>query len=312
MIDMKPTFSHFNITAWLISQGIPFSTEGPNISRKGDWIGINCPFCTSPDPSDHLGINLNSKAIKCLRCDTKGTIIRLMMKLLRLPYDDVIEIIEEQAPRQLTPRTEKERTSIPETILPLNTVDELLPAHRQYLINKNYNPDLIRDKYKIQSIGPVSNPFMENRILIPYIINNRIVTYTTRDISDQSPLRYMACSDESCTIPIDHLLYNIETVKEVAVIVEGTSDVWRMGDGFVAMGSLIWSSARLLALRHCKRVILMPDSESHAQDMWEVVSYSLTSLISDVQFASLSEGDPGQLDEETVRNFRQEIFGRIY
>ncbi len=275
-------------------------------------MGINCPFCPSPDPSDHLGINLNSNTIKCLRCSTKGTIIRLMMKLLRRSYDDVIKIIEEQAPRQITPKTKSVKWTSPETILPLNTIDGLLPSHRQYLISKNYDPNLIRDKYKIQSIGPVSNGQMENRILIPYIVNNRIVTYTARDISDLSPLRYKACEIEKSIIPIDHLLYNIETVKDVAVIVEGTSDVWRMGDGFVAMGSLVWNAARLLALRHCKRVILMPDSESHAQDIWEVLSYSLTSLISDVQFASLSEGDPGELDAETVRNFRREIFGRIY
>lgn len=237
----------------------------------------------------------------------------MIMKIQHLSYADVLKIVGTDDKMELLPSQDFQRIVPQETIIPFGTEDTLFDAHRQYLIDRNFDPDEIRSKYKVQSIGPVTDmPFMANRLLIPYIVNDRIVTYTTRDITETSNQRYRAAEAEHSIIPIDHLLYNIHTVKDIAVVVEGTLDVWRMGDGFIAMGSLVWNSQRVWAMRHVKRVFIFPDYEVHAKLEWEKLAYSITSVIPDVNFVELDEGDPDGLNDEEVRNFRAEIFGRMY
>lgn len=310
--DKRPNFARFDVASWLVKKGIPYATEGENISKKGNWIGVNCPFCVVPDTKNHLGINLNTKAIKCWRCSVKGTIIKYMMKIQHISYEDALMQVGTKRSALEVP-DEYHREVPDKTITPLPIHEGLLDPHRQYLVDRHFDPDKLIHDYKLRCTGPVTDmPYMANRIVIPYIINNRIVTYTTRDITDKAQQRYRAAEVEHSIIPIDHLLYNIHTVKDTAIIVEGSFDVFRIGPGTVGMGSLVWNSQRVIQLRHVKRAFIFPDFEYHAKQEWEILAHSIATIVPDVHFCDIDEGDPGALTDDDVRNFRLEIFGKIY
>ena len=42
----------FDVLEFLDDRGIPYVTEGKNVSYG--WAEINCPFCPDGDPSEHL------------------------------------------------------------------------------------------------------------------------------------------------------------------------------------------------------------------------------------------------------------------
>lgn len=306
--------THFQVERWLDSIRYHYATEGKNISRNRDWIGISCPFCPVPDHSTHLGINTYSKAIRCWRCGTKGTIIKLVMKLEKVSYENAEGIISRFSRRGIITKPAQSSPHVTEITYPLGTKDELLKHHVDYLISRNFDPDYLVQKYQIKSIGPISEPrLLANRIFIPFFLNHRFVTYTARDMTDiEDRLRYWSCPADLAEINIDHTMYNIDTVKDVAVVVEGCTDVWRMGDGFVGMSGLVWNSARTILLKRCKQVFVWPDTEHKAISLWKELAYSISSFVPDVRFIEITEGDPGALDPETARNFRREIFGRSY
>uniref|UniRef100_A0A6M3L3K5 Putative DNA primase n=1 Tax=viral metagenome TaxID=1070528 RepID=A0A6M3L3K5_9ZZZZ len=233
------------------------------------------------------------------------------MKIAHAPYEHIPDIITKYSiKKQLD--ISLPRRQIKELSFPSNTTEELVQSHVNYLQKRNFDPKYLQIKYHIKSIGPASERAWSNRILIPYLFKERIVTFTARDSTEfEWRPRYKACLPEESEIPIDHILYNINSVKEIAVIVEGPTDVWRMGDGFVAMGGLQWNSQRIYLLKDCKQVFIWPDKEHAALLFWEKLAHSL-SFIKDVRFVELSEGDPGSLDEDSARNFRREIFGRKY
>jgi len=308
MIDL----THFQIIPWLQSKHVPYAHSGKNISRSEDWIGINCPFCPTPDPSQHLGINTWTKAIKCWRCGVKGTIIKLVMKMERVSYDNAESSISRFSHKTELNRYQHKQIEKIEFKYPTGMTNELLPWHREYLEQRGFDANLIKEKYRVKSIGPVSEPHMPNRILIPYIYMNQIVTYTARDITGLHEDRYRSCPSHISQIVIDHLLYNIDTVRDIAVVVEGPTDVWRMGNAFVAMGSLVWNSERAALLRGCKQVFVWPDAGTQAKNEWDKLAHSLSSFVPDVRFIEIDEGDPGELDDVTARNFRREILGRKY
>jgi len=308
----KINLSHFQVLQWLQSVRYPYAHEGKNISKSKDWIGIPCPFCITPDHSYHCGINLYAKTIKCWRCGTKGTIIKLVMKLQRVNFNDAAMTITRFS-RKSQLDTQVEHHNKKQFKLPLGTYDEILEPQRKYLIDRNFDPEFIQKKYGIKSIGPISTPGFANRILIPYFYGNQIVTYTSRDITNNNEReRYRTCPEDIAIMNVDQLLYNIHTIRDIAVIVEGPTDVWRMGDNFAAMGSLVWNSERLILLKQCKQVFVWPDSGNREKNLWSILAHSIATIVPDVRFVELSEGDPGDLDTVTVRNFRREIFGRKY
>jgi hypothetical protein len=77
----------------LAEHRVPYITAGPNVKR-GE-LNIRCPFCGSADPSYHMGLNLDTGWWACWRNRAQHSgksPLRLLMKLLRVPYAQAREI----------------------------------------------------------------------------------------------------------------------------------------------------------------------------------------------------------------------------
>ena len=310
---MKPDLSTFEVKDYLNSRGIPFDTEGKNISSRENWIGISCVWCA--DHSNHLGINLDSKGISCWLCNQKGTVIKLVMRLDNCSMESALETISQFSSRKLRieqlPAQKQALSSDLNTILTESQVkNELFDLHRQFLISRDFDPDYIFGKYKLQCCGPVGR--WNLRLIIPFYQNNRIVTLTTRDVTNKSDQPYVHLPIGESIIPVKNTLYNLETLDDTGIIVESVTDVWRIGDGCVATMGIKFTTAQVRLLLKLKRAFILYDAEDKAQDMAEKLAFMLSTTIPVVETVELESGDPADLSDDDAKQLRKDVFGRVY
>jgi DNA primase len=121
---------------------------------------------------------------------------------------------------------------------------------------------------------------------------------------------WRSLSNEESIIPPKHCLYNIDSVQDTAIAVEGATDVWRLGAGAVATLGSRWTSQQVALLSGLKNLFVMFDSESLAIEQAYRFAHAASSVVRSVNVIELTEGDPADLSQDTVDNIRREIFGR--
>lgn len=306
----------FDTKAWLQDQHIPFRTSGKNVSRPGSWIGVKCPFCFTPDPSEHLGINLLSNTISCWRCGTTGTIIRLVMELHDVDFRASKKILQKYIDVSIL---DSKRLSItddsakrPHKVkIPSEIKQELLPAYRQYLASRGFSPDYIFRKYKLMCGGVVGR--WCHRLIIPVFQDRRMVSFLGRDITENKDVpKYRSLEDSASVLPIRQSIYNFDTLEEIGIIVEGPADVWRIGDGCVAVLGTKVSDAQINRLSQLRRAFIMFDSEEEAQQRAEYLGMQLSAVVPEVELIRLDTGDPAEMSETDVKTLRKEVFGKVF
>lgn len=300
---MQTNLYLFDSERYLDSKGISYSHSGKNVSSG--WIGMECPFCPDGDPSDHLGVDIHNGGISCWRCGTKGSILKLVMKLERCDFETGKKIVNKFS----HDLGQSLHDSIPEQridfSLPELTVDSLLPDHAEYLRLRNYDPVKLAHEYNLMSSDFTGD--WKHRIIIPIYMRKKLVCFTSRDITGIARSPYVNCPNNRALIQAKNCLYNIDTVSSTAIIVEGPADVWRIGSGCVALLGVKYTHAQLWLLRGIRRAFVMFDADK--QDKGEELASALSTFIHDVYNIQMKKDDPGKLLETTVNELRREIFG---
>ncbi|RLC29188.1 hypothetical protein DRH13_06085 [Candidatus Woesebacteria bacterium] len=306
---MRDSHLFFNIQSYLDNRGVPYKDSGDNVSSG--WLGIECPFCPDGDHEKHLGVNLTSKVISCWRCGITGTVLKLVR---RLEHGSISEVIRRFTDGELPSFHIEEPSNLtvvnPELLE--HSEDELDSLHRNWLESRKFDPEFIFEKYKLKCFGPIGR--YKLRLFVPFYRNNYLITFTTRDVTNLAKIPYVHCDKKDSVVDPKRYLYNIDTVKDTALVVEGPTDVWRIGDGTVATMGIqhIVEQLYLLKIKQVRRLFLMYDFEKFAQDSAEKLAYAASTFIPEVEIYELSEGDPADLTEQDVKSLRREIFGKVY
>jgi DNA primase len=180
--------------------------------------------------------------------------------------------------------------------------------HWKYLESRGFDPEFVSKKYKLLYVNFLSK--WKFRIIIPYFIYGRLVAYSSRDITDQQEEKYRHANNQDCIVPVKHCLYNIDSVKQdTIVVVEGPTDVWRVGDGCVGLSGVKYTSLQTKLLRKFKRIFVLLDSD--AKNISYGLAYELAPLVPDVEVVELNTGDPADLSESSIKELRMEIFGKL-
>jgi len=302
---------HFDIEKYLDSRNIEYWTEGKNI--KQGWIGIQCLWCE--DKSNHLGINLDSKSINCWICPTKGTVIKIIMKVERCSLKSVLSIVNEFSNiRHYIDKESSKDEQMPQrettVTLPLMSKKELFPLHRKYLENRRLDPEFIFKKYNLSCTGPIGK--YRHRLIIPFHYKKRLVTFSSRDVTGRAKIAYVHQPEKKSVLSTKETIYNVDNCKESILVVEGATDTWAIGDNCGATMGIKWTAIQLSILSQFKRVFILYDAEEEAQQSAERLCYDLSSEVDHVEQLQLDEGDPGSMSREDVKHLRREIFGKIY
>lgn len=286
---------YLDACAVLDEANIPYREQGKNVGQG--WIGVCCPFCA--DTGFHMGINLDSKSISCWKCGTTGNILKLLAAITG-SFKDGLRLTEKIAGKTLYHKKEIqiENENI-EVQFPKGAIQGLQDAHKNYLKKaRRMNPLYLADTYNLYSTGPKSN--MPNRIIVPVVYRYRLITYTTISVEEKPTVRYWHCPNDKSLVFIKHFLYNIETVKHRAFVVEGIFDTWRMGNETVCTFGVKPTEQQIRLLSQIQNVYVVFDGDvpgyTGARNLAEKLS-----AFTNVQIVELPKGtDPDTLSRADI------------
>lgn len=315
MIDIKK----FDVVAYLEDKSIPFWTHGRNV-QKG-WIGMTCLFCGDHYHSgnNHLGINKNTKMYYCWICRQKGSVTDIIEVIEECSKTEAFRIVSQYMTYEHIEEYHNEdntkfidnlynslnrSTKLPKEILP-----HFPKTHLKYLKSRRFNPEEIIPQYNLFATT-VSIKYKQ-RIVIPVFAENNLLTFTTRDITGIVENKYRSQSSKDAIVPIKYCLYNIDRVdyKGKVVLVEGVTDVWRIGKSAVAVFGVNWKDEQLFWLKKkmVKEAFVLFDSESNAQKNADKLGIALQTFVNHVEIIKLDDGDPADMSDSDVKYLKKEI-----
>jgi DNA primase len=290
---------------FLETYNIPHNTSGKNVGK--DFVGVKCPFCD--DPSTHGGFNLSKSYYTCLKCGYHN-LTKAVKVLVGVNYQQAKQIINEfksrgaesiYHPNEL-PATEPTNVcSLPAFAAPLESF------HKTYLKKRNFNPDKLIKEWRL--IGTGFNGDYAMRIIAPIYFNNQLVSYQGRDITNESELRYKACAKKDEVIHHKNILYGIDKVKsDKCIVVEGITDVWRLGPGAVAtFGTGFTNEQVLLLAERFEKVWFLFDINFKAIQASFKIERMLNGLGIKSDIIPLPTGieDPAELTDEQAKRIME-------
>lgn len=230
-----------NLTDFLREHNVSVAPDGHHHSRAG-WVQIDCPFCHAPGHY-RLGISQDNLGCNCWTCGRQN-VVEVLAELTGLPLGEVLRAVGEHRRGRLPQvRGAKPRGRL---VLP-NGVGPLLLPHRTYLEGRGFDPDELAEVWGLGGIGIA--PKLSWRVFIPAHLDGKVVSWTTRSISDRAGgKRYVNARPDQEVVPIKELLYGSDLCRHAVVVVEGPVDVWAIGPGAVCTLGTAYSQAQTTAL----------------------------------------------------------------
>lgn len=260
------------------------------------WVGIDCPKCSPDSGRFRLGLNLTSLAAHCWVCGRLNT-REMLTELTGLPKRKVWGLLEREESYQTYARQGNTALKVP------FGVGELLPAHRDYLERRDFDPDALAKDWGIRGIGPVSERGLEWTLYIPIIFSGETVNWVTRTLKNEGK-RYHACPAEWEKVPRNHLLYGEDKCSHTIIVVEGPTDAWRIGTGAVGTFGTSYSHAQLWKLGKYPRRTVCFDNEPPAQMRARGLCTELTAFLGTTHNVLLSAKDPASADTTEIQELR--------
>lgn len=276
------------------------------------WTNVTCPFCD--DRTFNGGFNNAGDYYHCWKCgghDFKQALTRVV----NIPFNEVDVLIEQYAGRNsLLNKLNKKQAKAIQLTLPTNT---FTPAERKYLKQRNFSPKLLHEKYKI--VGGGITGAWKYRIIIPLILDGKIVSWTGRSILSKQKInelkipRYKNLSIEQSVIDPKSILYNLDNcMSKTAVLTEGAFDVMRLGDGFFCSFGTELTQAQIIEIKNrFSKVFIMFDNEVEAQIKARKFGLQIASIGVDVEivdaYGDFNKNDGGELTESEVQIIRKEL-----
>jgi len=290
---------------------IEYWTSGKNVSK--DEINITCPFCS--DHSNHLSINPEKRIFYCRLCKESDSLFNLLIEfnIDRNIIRNTLSKRQNYADNQRSLKTytniyiHSKTADFDGVELPNECSEHILNLHRKYLLSRNFDSEFLTKKYNLKFVGPVGK--FKNRIIIPIFYNRKLVHFTSRDVTNKQESKYLHESTDKIGYTIHNFLYNIDTVKsDKIIIIEGVTDVWRMGDGFVcSFGySVAQEQIALMMKKNIKNIIILFDNEERALKQAEKTASELDGIFNvNVFKLPFDVKDPGELSIPQAKELRR-------
>jgi len=290
----------FNAVQFCKDYHIPYKLQGKNVSSG--WIGVQCPFCR--DKSNHGGINQENGNYSCWKCGFDDMAVYIQY-VTGKTFQEALQIKRTYTNNFNVHYYENKTNCITKIELP---GEELQQMHKNYLIGRGFNPDYIRNKYKIKGTGITG--YWRYRIIIPIFHNEEIISFVGRDITDRQSEKYLILSKKEGVINPKHTLYGLEFCRNRnwVCIVEGVFDVWRMGDGFCASMGTNLTEQQIHLLLPYRHVVIMFDPEKEASEKARKAAEHIASYGNTVELLLMNgDKDPGDLSQEEAVKLRKEL-----
>lgn len=305
----------FAAAIFLADYGIPQGTP----SR--DFLNCQCPFCggspTSPFP---LGIHVSKGYAVCWRCQSH-------------PLLDTIAALTSTSPKEAREilAAYSFTAHAPGPRVPTSKVRHCQPPggpltapYSRYLEARGFDPDWIALEHGVLAAGPrcfwdAGGPldddwkgqWFSDRLIIPiHDASGRLVNFQGRSILPDALIRYKGARVDKVPMHHKHLLYGAHRGRsDLAVVVEGVLDQWKLGRGSVATFGTSLTIHQIRLLGAYRRVLFCFDSEDTAQAKAARWAREVAALGVQVEVVDLELGDrdPGDLTDAEAAAVRREL-----
>ncbi len=267
------------------------------IKIKEEEISIDCPFCERSEKHFQISTDENNPTFYCYRCGSKGSYVRLVMKIDKISYNEANVIVNGGV--NLSVSEEKEKYNFPNIEFPLKSL--WTSQSREYLRRRGIKESTIR-KFGLYFC---STGKYKDRIIIPIRLDDKDITFQGRLINNTSTLRYRSPPSS----PTNRLLFNCDDIdNDTVILVEGVFDVFRLyQDGYgnqvgATLGKKISEhQINLLKDKNVKRVWLMydPDTKMETETLFNEVACHF-----EPGFIPIDSGDPADMESvhEAIEN----------
>lgn len=298
-----------DIQRLLYDYNISYVTEGSKHSREG-WINIPCPFCTG-NPGYHLGIHKDGNGAHCWRCGTHP-VVEVLSAILNLPRHKVWDIMKKYKINIHKRRIPEAKVSIFPLKLPQPN-SALTKPYKHYLEKRRFDPDKLEKEWGLKQTGPVS--FLDSisynhRLIIPIYWDEKMVSFQARDITGKAPLKYLACPKRREKIHHKNIIYGRQEAWEDAkgvIVVEGVTDVWRLGKYAAATFGIEFKMEQVLALSKIHdRFFIVFDEEPQAQKQARILATKLKALGKEAYIEKI-KGDPADMKQDDADHLVRQL-----
>jgi hypothetical protein len=283
-------------TDLLDEHGVAYHVTGAKCTQG--WVNFTCPWCMR-DP--YMGYNIQNRYVSCWNCGYHplGMTLRL---LTGLSLPECFRLTAEFPRLFLGHKPHTGRYKEPPNLEPLTTSG----LHRDYLANRGLWPAIVSKMWGVRAIGPLGGR-MKWRLWIPIHLRGEIVSWTTRHISPENPLRYLNAPDEESSYPVSDLLYGIDHARCAIIVVEGPVDVWKIGPGAVATLGTNVTPTRLLQIARFPYRVVCFDNEPDAQVRAKSLCKELSMYPGTTKNVTLDSKDPGFCTPQELDSLRRLI-----
>lgn len=284
------------VTELLNEFDIPYKIAGEHEHVTENWVGTDCPICSPNMEHFRLGFTLSGYGCSCWVCG-KQTYLVMLSELTGKSVWELAALLN----RDGTDVQEYKTKPKGKLVLP-NRLGPLLPAHKRYLKGRGFDPDEITKIWGIQGIGIATN--LAWRLFIPITNQGKIVSWTTRSISDTGT-RYINAKPEEEAVSLKEMLYGEDFVRQAVVITEGCTDAWRIGPGAVATMGVNYTREQYIRMTKYPVRVIIFDNETAAQRRAKKLSNNLSMFRGETYRVIIDAKDPGSADEKEIQKIRE-------
>jgi len=298
----------FDVLTFLEDYNIEYKESGKNIGRN--WYGLKtCIFCGNT--GYHLGMNKKSKYTSCFVCGEGTSLFGYIKEKLNISKKKVYAIINKYSSKH---QIYEEILCGDEVVLPSNMQTTMPKSAYEYLKGRGFNPFKLRDKYGLKFTKHFSVAEKDGirqdfsfRIMVPIMYNKKLVAWSGRDYTGQAETKYLHQEKSMClSVPADSM-YNTSSVTDRTIIVEGVTDVWKMGNEVISGQGIKFTKNQLNQIKelNLKQVAILLDfnAEEQARHLGDM----LYGVVPDIRICYLEYGDPGDLSYQGAFELKRKL-----
>jgi len=287
-----------NIIDFLNDHNIEYREYGSHHHTTMGRINFDCPLCSPNSQSFRLGWHLSFNTTNCWQCGklSPSKILQeygldyIAAKELLLNLDST-EIVEREIPTGIL--------KLPSGLIPLKI------SHLKYLKERGFNPKELDKLWNISQSIDAYFP-LAWRIFIPVFRYGRMISWTTRNITDTNP-RYINARITEEAYPMKKWLYGMDYCRNTIIITEGCTDTWNIGPGAVATMGIDYTAEQMELIRKFPVRVVCFDSSIDAQKRQTELIANLSLFPGETYGVQLDAADPGSAHKREIRKLREEF-----
>jgi hypothetical protein len=291
-----------NITQLYTDYNIQTAPPEHRHSRAG-WVNTACPYC-SGNPGYHLGFSLSGNYYYCWRCGYHY-LYQTLSQLLHTTEDEARTIVQQYGGVAYTQREPPVHIRRKAHRLPTDTYP-MTDQHKKYLKKRGFDPERLEREWMLLGTGPAAQLDgidFKHRVLAPVIWQGEQVSFQCRDITGKSRLKYLTCPRDRELKHHKHILYGNYNGQTTGIIVEGITDVWRLGTAAFATFGIEYTQQQMrLISKLFKRTFIIFDPDPQALKQAEKLTSELKFRNIDAYNISVDH-DPGSMTPSEAEYF---------